>query len=102
MARRFALRFNPALQSRALVVFSCLSKIADEVTIKQLLALIVQVSLFGVWILQIIDLSVSVCEATRGCEFDQRCGHGFDSIAAVASSRKLLRLKQGLTYGLPF
>lgn len=49
VARSFALRFNPALQSRALVVFSCLSKVADEATIKQLLALLVQVRYFIVY-----------------------------------------------------
>ncbi|VDP30863.1 unnamed protein product, partial [Soboliphyme baturini] len=39
---KFALKYNPALQSRALVVFSCLSKDTDEVTMKQLLVLFLQ------------------------------------------------------------
>uniref|UniRef100_A0A915KNP1 Neurofibromin n=1 Tax=Romanomermis culicivorax TaxID=13658 RepID=A0A915KNP1_ROMCU len=42
MSKSFALRFNPALQPRALLVFSCLSKNVDETTMKQLLSLLVQ------------------------------------------------------------
>ncbi|KRZ17579.1 Neurofibromin, partial [Trichinella zimbabwensis] len=38
----FTMRFNPALQSRALVVYSCLSKKTDESVIKQLLNLLLQ------------------------------------------------------------
>uniref|UniRef100_A0A5S6QDW1 Ras-GAP domain-containing protein n=1 Tax=Trichuris muris TaxID=70415 RepID=A0A5S6QDW1_TRIMR len=42
LAHHFSLRFNPALQGRALIVYSCLSKTTEEVTVKQLLNLLLQ------------------------------------------------------------
>lgn len=42
LARSFALRYNPALQPRALVVLGCLCRSVNDNDIKQLLALLVQ------------------------------------------------------------
>ncbi|CAG0923770.1 unnamed protein product [Notodromas monacha] len=42
LARSFALRYNPALQPRALIVFGCISKSASDTDVKQLLRILLK------------------------------------------------------------
>jgi neurofibromin 1 len=42
LARSFALRYNPALQPRALIVFGCISKSASDSDVKQLLRILLK------------------------------------------------------------
>lgn len=42
LARSFAMRYNPSLQPRALIVFGCISKQVTDLDVKQLLRILVK------------------------------------------------------------
>ncbi|XP_025089023.1 neurofibromin-like isoform X8 [Pomacea canaliculata] len=47
LARRFAFQYNPALQPRAIIVFGCISKTVTDSEIKQLLKIMMKVSVMS-------------------------------------------------------
>ena len=48
LARRFAFQYNPALQPRAIIVFGCISKTVTDSEVKQLLKIMMKVSVMSV------------------------------------------------------
>ena len=53
LARRFAFQYNPALQPRAIIVFGCISKTVTDSEVKQLLKIMMKVSVMSVSKLQL-------------------------------------------------